>query len=343
MQGTTAVAGTVSYVNGTSVFTPTDNLAPLTTYTATISTGAKDLAGNALTSDISWTFTTGVAPDTTAPVLLVTGPADAATNVRLDRTVTASFSEVMDASTISTNTFTLMQGTTPVAGTVSYFDGTATFTPTDNLAPLTTYTATISAGAKDLAGNALTSDISWTFTTGAAPDTTAPVLSNTKPANGDAGMRLDRTITATFSEAMDASTINTATFTLMQGTTPVAGTVSYIDGTAVFTPETNLAPLSIYTATISTGARDLAGNALATDISWSFTTLASSTTPLVLQSATEATGPYTDSVGQSVDLLTKAIVVPQSGNMQFYRIRSTTAHTITEIKISGGNVVLIYN
>src|SRR5437867_2716708 len=93
MQGTTPVAGTVSYTNGTATFTPADNLAPLTTYTATISTGARDLAANARTTDISWTFTPGVAPDTTAPVLGVTGPANAATNVPLNETITATFSE----------------------------------------------------------------------------------------------------------------------------------------------------------------------------------------------------------------------------------------------------------
>jgi hypothetical protein len=248
----------------------------------------------------------------------------------------------MDASTINTNTFTLMQGTTPVAGTVSYVNGTATFTPADNLAPLTTYTVTISTGATDLAGNAVTSDISWTFTTGVAPDTTAPVLAATAPANAATNVPLDRTITATFSEAMDASTINTSTFTLMQGTTPVAGTVSYADGTATFTPADSLAPLTSYTATISIGATDLAGNALTTDMSWSFTT-AASILPVVLESAAEASGPYSEAAGQLVNLVTKAIQVPQSGSMQFYRIRSTTPHNITGITSSGGNVVLTYD
>src|SRR5207247_1931533 len=271
-QGTTPVAGTVTYTNGTAIFTPADILAPLTTYTATISTGARDLAGNPLTSDMSWSFTTGVAPDTTAPVLGATGPANADTNVPLNETITATFSEAMDPSTINTTTFTLMQGTTPVVGTVSYVDGVAIFTPVDNLAPLTTYTATISTGARDLAGNPLTSDITWSFTTGLAPDTTAPVLGATGPANADTNVPLNETITASFSEAMDASTINTTTFTLMQGTTPVVGTVSYVDGVAIFTPVDNLAPLTTYTATISTGARDLAGNPLTSDITWSFTT-----------------------------------------------------------------------
>ena len=128
----------------------------------------------------------------------------------------------------------------------------------------------------------------------------------------------------------------------MQGTTPVAGTVSYANGTATFTPADSLAPLTSYTATINTGARDLAGNALTTDMSWSFTTVSSSATSLVLQSAAEATGPYSDATGQSVDVVTRAIVVPQSGSMQFYRIRSTTPYTITGIAFSGGNIVLSY-
>src|SRR5439155_1020637 len=159
-----------------------------------------------------------------------------------------TFSEAMDASTINTSTFTLKQGTTPVAGTVNYSGVTATFTPAGNLAPLTTYTATIS-GARDLPGTALAANYVCSFTTDVAPDTTAPFLTVTRPANADTNVALTATIPSTFSEAMDASTINTSTFTMKQGTTPVAGTVSYVDGTATFTPAGNLAPLTTYTAT----------------------------------------------------------------------------------------------
>src|SRR5437867_8774335 len=94
-------------------------------------------------------FTTGVAPDTTAPVLAATGPANADTNVPLNETITVSFSEPMDPSTISTSPFTVTYGATRVAVSVSYANGTAIFTPADSLAPLTTYTVTISTGVKD--------------------------------------------------------------------------------------------------------------------------------------------------------------------------------------------------
>jgi len=56
-----------------------------------------------------------------------------------------------------------------------------------------------------------------------------------------------------------------------------------------------------------------------------------------------AAGPYTDTSGQSVDPATKTITVPMSGSMQYYRIASATALTITNITISGGNVVITYN
>ncbi len=114
--------------------------------------------------------------DTTAPLVSATAPVAADTGVAINQTIYAAFSEAMDPSTINTTTVTLKQGTTPVAGSVSYSGVTATFKPAGNLAPLTTYTATISTGAKDLAGNALSADVVWSFTTGVAPDTTAPIV-----------------------------------------------------------------------------------------------------------------------------------------------------------------------
>src|SRR5206468_1979901 len=237
-------------------------------------------------TDMSWSFTTGVAPDTTAPAVSAIVPANNASGVGLSTQIATTFSEPMDASTINTSTFTLKQGTTPVAGTVSYSGVTATFTPAANLAPLTTYTATISTGAKDLAGNALTPDMSWCPSTALFRSTTAPAVSATVPANATTGVGITAQLATTFSEPMDACTINTSTFTLKQGTTPVAGTVSYSGVTATFTPAANLAPLTTYTATISTGAKDLAGNALASDLGWSFFPTRRSSDPAPTVSAT---------------------------------------------------------
>jgi hypothetical protein len=77
-----------------------------------------------------------------------------------------------------------------------------------------------------------------------------------------------------FSEAMDSTTITAATFTLSKGTTPVLGTVSYEKNVATLKPIANLEMNSVFTATITTEARDVAGNALGSSRSWTFTTTA---------------------------------------------------------------------
>src|SRR5256885_5184500 len=101
---------------------------------ATLTTATSDLAGNALAADVVWSFTTGVIPDTTAPTVSATVPANLATGVAISSQIAGTFSEPMDASSISTTTFTLKQGTTAVPRSVIYTNGTASFTPAGNLA-----------------------------------------------------------------------------------------------------------------------------------------------------------------------------------------------------------------
>ena len=290
-QGATPVAGTVTYVGTTATFAPASALAVSTTYTATITTGVKDLAGNAMASAFGWSFTTGAGADTTAPTVSSTDPANAATAVAVNKKIAAIFREAMDPLTISTATFTLQQGTTPVAGTVTYAGTTATFAPASALAPNTVYTATITTGATDLAGNPLLSNFAWSFTSGATADTTRPTVSSTVPGNAATGVAVNQSINATFSEAMNPLTISTANFTVAgPGATPVTGTVAYDVNSkiATFTPASDLAANTTYTATITTGVKDLADNALAGNFAWSFTTVAATTgqAPVALGSAT---------------------------------------------------------
>jgi len=273
MDGITPVSGTVTYSGVTAVFTPAANLTASTTYTAKITTGAEDLAFNALASDYVWSFTTGATADTTAPIASLKVPGNAATGVLTNSKITVTFSEAMDPSTISTTTFTLTDGVAPVLGTVTYAGVTAVFTPATDLKASTTYTATITTGAEDLAFNALAGNYVWSFTTGATADTAAPTVTFTNPVDTAIGVILSKKVQATFSEAMDPSTISTATFTLMDGVTPVSGTVTYVGLVATFTPKSSLADSTTYTAKITTAAEDLAFNALASNYVWSFTTI----------------------------------------------------------------------
>ena len=265
-QGANAVTGVVTYTGTTASFVPSANLLPGVLYTATITTGAKNLAGVALANNYVWTFTTVA---TGAPLVISTDPANNAVGVPLNKIVTANFNMPMDPLTINATTFTIKQGINPVAGIVTYSGTTASFAPTVNFSPGLVYTATITTGAKNLAGTALANNYVWTFTTGVI---TAPTVISTDPPSNAIDVPLNKVITATFSMPMDPLTINSSTFTLKKAGVPVAGTVTYSVTTASFTPAVNLLSSSVYTATITTGAKNLAGVPLANDYVWSFTT-----------------------------------------------------------------------
>jgi hypothetical protein len=274
----TPVTGVVTYdaTSDTATFAPSSPLTLSTPYTATITTGATDQYGIALASNFSWTFTTGSNPCLPPTVISVTPPSGAAA-VCPNTVVTAAFSQAMNPATINATTFTLTAGTPPVAvtGVVTYAGSTATLTPPGALALNTTYTATITTGAQDTFGNALASNYGWTFKTSAAACAPPSVVS-VAPPNGAVGICPNTLVVATFSEAMNASTINTTTFTLTApGPTTVIGTVSYLSSyVATFTPSSPLALDTLYTATITTGAEDLGGDPLASNYVWTFTTSA---------------------------------------------------------------------
>ncbi len=271
-QGATPVAGVVTYSGTTATFNPSADLAFNTVYTATVTTGATDLAGNAIASQVVWTFTTASAPDNTPPTVVTVVPASGALGVAVGSNVTATFSEPMNPSSINSNSFMLMQGGFHVSGTITYSGNTLTFNPNGDLAGGAVFTATIFTAVEDLAGNNLLNAFVWSFTTEVPPDVTPPTVVSTAPANNGLGIHIGSNITATFSEAMNATSITTATFTLTKGVTPVAGVVTYAGGTATFNPNTDLDSSTVYTATITTGAEDVAGNNLAANFVWTFTT-----------------------------------------------------------------------
>jgi outer membrane protein OmpA-like peptidoglycan-associated protein len=107
--------------------------------------------------------------DSTSPEVVCTNPGSGVTGWAADRTVTATFSEEMNRSTINNSTFIVKNGTTQIAGKVTFAGTTATFDPTNDLEKDTTYTATMVAGSKDLAGNALEHSYVWSFTTVQTP------------------------------------------------------------------------------------------------------------------------------------------------------------------------------
>jgi hypothetical protein len=328
--GATVVAGSVTYASRTALFTSTALLAVDTVYTATVTSAARDLAGNALAGNLGvfpaasnyvWTFKTGPAPDTTRPQVTLTVPATTipgpTTGAAINMAIAAAFTEPMIPGTLTAASFTLTgPGAAVVLGSVGYASQTATFTPAAPLASATTYTATITAAATDLAGNGLAgnqaalpagSSYVWTFTTGPAPDTTRPQVTLTVPATTIPGPTLgvptNLAVAAAFTEPMAPASLTTASFTVAApGGLLLGGNVTYASMTAVFTPSAALLPATTYTATITTAATDLAGNGLAgnqaappagSSYVWTFTT-----------------GPAPDTTRPQVTLTVPATTIP---------------------------------
>jgi hypothetical protein len=269
-KGTVILSGTVSYEGTTATFIPTENLGPNSLYSAAISTAVTSVKGEAMEAVYVWTFTTGTTLDVTLPTVSLTDPLNNATGVALNKVISATFSETMNPLTITSSTFSLKQGLVVIPGAVTCVGTKASFTPTANLDYNKIYSATVTTGAKDLAGNALGVNLNFSFTSVA--DMTMPTVMSTNPLNNATGVPRNKVISLVFSEAMDPLTISSTTLTLKQGTTPIAGIVAYSGTTATFTPSSDLAALTLYTAAISAGAKDSNGNALTAGLTWSFTT-----------------------------------------------------------------------
>ena len=206
--------------------------------------------------------TTGLCPE-----VILTNPANDATNVITNTQITATFNRAMVPASVNGETFSVKQGETPVSGIVTYADKVATFTPTKPLDSNKLYTGIVTKKVKDPDGNFPIKNYVWNFTTGNVPRVIA-----TDPIIAASSVPLNKIITATFSTAMNPLTINTATFLVNQGTTPITGTVSYTGTTATFTPTSPLADNTVYTGTITIEAKDVAGNAMASHYKWSFST-----------------------------------------------------------------------
>jgi hypothetical protein len=158
-----AVPCEVTTQGATSTLRPLAPLAELTTYTVTVTTAVRDLAGNPLGAGVAWSFTTR---DLTPPSVLSVSPADGARGQELLVVVNVVFSEQIDPATVGAATFQLRDpGGAPLAGTIHLGGNAAGLVPSAPLAPGTTYTVSLGGGIADLAGNPLPSPFTSTFTT----------------------------------------------------------------------------------------------------------------------------------------------------------------------------------
>lgn len=270
--------GTASGTTSWSV----NNIA-LQTGSNVITVTARDAVGLISTDVLTVTYSTGTTSDTTAPTVSINAPTNSATYSTGSNTLniagTAADNVAVTQITWSNNRGG--NGNTNVAANWSV-----------NGIILQSGSNIITVTAYDAAGNIASDVLTVTYT---PPDTTPPTVSSTSPANNATNVSTSAAISVTFSEAMSAASITTSTFTV----NGVSGSVSVSGATATFTPSSALATSTTYTATViggSSGVKDAAGNSLASNYSWTFTTSAplacGGTTVLCVDDTAGATQEY---------------------------------------------------
>lgn len=351
----------------TLALAPATTLAASTTYTATVS-GATSLAsGLALASPYVWRFTTGVTADTTRPRVSFTVPATATpgplAGVPANTAIKAVFTEAMAPGSITPASFTVTCAAPCVspAGSVSYSlaSKTAIFRPAAALAVGTTYTATVTAAATDLARNQLAgnqaplpaaSNHVWTFTTAAPVAASNVSVLSTQPAAGAANVCTNANINASFNVPsgfeMDPATVNAATFTVTgPALTPVVAVAVVLDDAtgrvATFTPLAALTAGVTYSAVIkggATGVKDLAipGNPMLASHAWSFTAVNCIAPPVPSAIVLGAAAPFA-SYGGTAGMTNQGIDTVINGD-----IGTTAVSTgVTGFQDTAGNVYTV--
>lgn len=206
--------------------------------------------------------------------VISTIPADNAINVGLRTAISVTFSKAIAAESLTPDTFLVNDGTSNISGEISCAGRAVSFTPNRELDYNRRYTVTLTAAVKDREGNALPAPFSWTFV---SLENIPPTVTEFYPFDAARGVGIFPTITAAFSEPMDAETINPATFLVQaqnnSDTIDIAGHVTYDDSTqqAIFLPAANLPCDSRLTVTLSGGMTDAVGNQMV-ERKWQFTT-----------------------------------------------------------------------
>jgi hypothetical protein len=284
-------------------FTPTISFAPSGTFTVAVTVGIKNQAGIPLLNANALTFSTGNEVDTTPPTVAHIMPPGGSADVATNRNIIVQFSEPMNATTVSSVTFTVSSGGSPLSGRVSLGAGpngpntVATFLPDQLLAASNAYDVALSAAILDTARNPLAL-FGSAFTSAAGLDNFRPSVVSTSPLFHERfsmpkNVPLNAKIMVSFSEPMNPLTItgNSVQVTVTsdasaQQSVPVAGTLTMSSDlrTVTFAPSQPLAPASTYSVTLGSTITDLAGNALLPVLGTSFVTgvRAAETAPLTV-------------------------------------------------------------
>jgi hypothetical protein len=226
--------------------------------------------------------------DSAPPTVVSFSPAGSSQDIGVNSSASVKFSEAIDPTSITAATVRLIDsGNNYVPASLSYNAATlmATITPTSPLAFSTTYTIVVTGGAfgvKDVAGNPIAQTVGSLFTTVAAPapDLIPPTVTSVNPPNGSTNISTGASFTVTFSEGLNAATVDANSVLLLKNATNRVNATLLYDAATRTVTITPLAPLenatnyTIYIHGGASGVTDLSGNTIVSDFTSSFTTVA---------------------------------------------------------------------
>jgi len=260
------IAGSYSFDGATYtvIFTPSSNLAYNSSYAVVISNTVTGTKGETFTGT-GWGFFTRAAPDIDPPTTTSDIPAG---YYNTAQSVTLSCDDGVTGTGCAATYYTT-NGNSPTTSSARYTGPI-----------IITNTTTLKFFSVDVEGNAET-----VKTLNYVIDTIPPAVTGTDPADLASGIMVTAAVSAVFNEPILATTLTSADFYLDNG---VTGDISYdnLTNTATFTPNERLACNTTHTATLTSGVTDLAGNGLASNVSWSFITHSDCSEPVTSASLT---------------------------------------------------------
>ena len=276
---------------GESITLPVQNMNQIRVFAAT-SGQMISMLGFGTAGDVALDTDDPIFIDTTPPVISTTYPANGATNIELNDTIYADFTEAIASGTHNFSGFTvrLSGSSVNVSGTV-YRDTLVTnrlvFDTKVNLSGSRIYIARIGTQIKDLTNNAMTTSGSWSFTTIGTPppaDTTRPVVSGHSPLSGATSVAIAVSPTMTMSEAIQSTTVSGFFLVNISGSAAVAAstTLGADSKTVTINPTVDLTYSKMYQLRALSGIKDIAGNNLNTPVTGRFTTIAAPSAPLTI-------------------------------------------------------------
>lgn len=273
--GQSPPAGAARWAGNRVYFDLDDDLVLGNAYILKVSGQAKSSDGYAMEVEYIVHFIAGSRID--APEVTAISPATGNQGVLPTAIVTLYFSRAMEHSSVET----AFRISPSISGAFTWpaDSRSLTFTPYSNLSNATTYSITLSVGAKDQEGISIVSTYNSSFQVGS--DFARPVISEVRESgnptamiSGIAGVYKDSAFELVFSEAMDfISTQNAFSLSRLDDSSSVAGIFQWNAAfeRLVFTPAVALEPTRSYRLKVSTAAEDQAGNALDTELVLDFT------------------------------------------------------------------------